>query len=86
MTEMLLNKPYRVIDILPEQVPEDGAGRYFAVEKVYLQPDRIAELHRRFADLLLKLYCYSDFRVCFADGDRQVDNPAPELLASWIVA
>ena len=33
MIETLLNKPYWVIDILPEQVPEDSAGQYFAIEQ-----------------------------------------------------
>ena len=29
----LLQLPYWIIDILPEQVPKDGLGQYFAVEK-----------------------------------------------------
>ena len=82
--ESLFEKPCWVIDILPEQVPEDSAGQYFAVEKYYLQPPMLAEIHRRFTDVLLKLNCYSDFRVCFPDSDEAFSNPDPNLLASWI--
>ena len=84
MTETLLNKPCWVIDILPEQVPKEKAERYFAVEKYYLQPSMMADLHRRFTDILLKLNCYSDFLVSFPDTDREICNPPPDLLASWI--
>ena len=84
MTETLLNKPCWVIDILPEQVPKEKAERYFAVEKYYLQPSMMADLHRRFTDILLKLNCYSDFLVSFPDTDREICNPSPDLLASWI--
>lgn len=84
MTEALLSKPFWVIDILPAQVPEKSAGRFFAVEKYYLQQPLMADLHRRFADILLKLNCYSDFLVSFSDSDQQVSNPDPELLVSWI--
>ena len=84
MIEELLNKPYWIIDILPEQVPEDSAGQYFAVERYWRQPPAIAEIRRRFTGVLLKLNCYSDFLVSFSDSDQQVSNPDPELLVSWI--
>ena len=44
----LLQKPYWIIDILPEQVPADSPGQYFAVEKYFLgkeQLDRIKQKH-----------------------------------------
>ena len=86
MIEALLNKPYSVIDILPERVPEDSAGQYFAVERYYLQPPMITDIRRRFADVLLKLNCYSNFRVFFPDSGRSAVNPPPEQLVSRIVA
>ena len=86
MSESLMEKPYWVIDILPEQVPEERAERYFAAEKYWLQPPVLADIRRRFTEALLKLNCYFDYQVCFADGDRYVRNPAPELLASRIHA
>lgn len=84
MTEALLSKPFWVIDILPEQVPKEKAGRFFAVEKYYLQPSMMADLHRHFTDILLKLNCFSDFLVSFPGTDREISNPAPDLLSSWI--
>ena len=85
MIEELLNQPYRIIDILPERVPEGSAGQYFALERYWLQPPVLAEIRRRFAGILLKLNCYSDFRVCFSDSEEYTFNPAPELLVSWIM-
>ena len=58
MTETLLNKPYWVIDILPEQVPEDSAGQYFAVEKYYLSEPRRTAVKQKQIDLILKLNCF----------------------------
>lgn len=84
MIERLLNKPYWVVDILPEQVPEGGAGQYFTIEDYYLQPSRLADIHRRFTDVLLKLNCYYDYQVCLPGADRYTGNPAPDALASWI--
>ena len=83
MIETLLNKPYWVIDILPEQVPENSAGQYFAIEQYYLQTG-ITDIHRRFTDVLLKLNCYFDFLVCLSDQEQQIYNPEPERLVSWI--
>ena len=74
--EILLEKPYWVIDILPEQVPAGSSGQYFAVEQAFLSEPRRLELLRKRADLLLKLNCYRDFCV---DGEEM--NPAPAKLA-----
>ena len=84
MIETLLNKPYWVIYILPEQVPENSAVQYFAIEQYYLQQPGITDILHRFTAVLLKLNCYSDFLVCFPDQEQQIRNPAPEKLASWI--
>ena len=86
MTEALMNQPWWVIDILPEQVPEHSAGQYFAVEAYYLRQPAIRDLRRRFTDILLKLNCYYDFLVFFSDADEYVRNPAPEQLADGIAA
>ena len=84
MIDDLLNKPYWIIDIFPEQVPEKNGGRFFAVEKYFVRTSGLAEIHRCFTDVLLKLNCYSDFQVYCPDADRTMVNPAPEALASWI--
>ena len=82
MIEELLEKPYWVVDLLPVQVPADAPGQYFSVEEYYLQPERIRLLHGKFADILLKLNCYFDFRVCYDAEERWEENPDPETLAA----
>ena len=81
----LLERPYWVVDPLPEQVPEGGRGQFFAVERLYLLPPRYEELRRRFADILLKLNCYYDFTVVRDEADAGAVNPAPEELVHWVV-
>ena len=82
--EELLEKPYRVIDILPEQVPAETPGRYFAVERYYLEPARFTDIRKRFADIVIKLYCYYDLSVLLGDADEPLVDPEPEQLADWI--
>ena len=82
--EELLEKPYRVIDILPERVPAEALGRYFAVERYYLEPARYADIRKRFADIVIKLYCYYDLIVLLGDADEPLVDPEPEQLADWI--
>lgn len=85
MVEELLEKPYRVVDFLPEQVPEGSAGQFFAVEKYYMNPERMKGFRRKFADILLKLNCYYNFSVCEAQGDVFTANPNPEWLEGKVL-
>ena len=84
LVEELLEKPYMVVDFLPEQVPEGSAGQYFAVEKYYIDPERMKGFRKKFADILLKLNCYYHFSVCEAQEGTFADNPGPEWLAGKI--
>lgn len=84
MTEAYYEKPYWVVDLLPEQVPPDSPGRYFAVEGFYLEPPRYAALRRRFADILLKLYCYYDMEAGGPEDDAFRRDIDPERLYAWI--
>ena len=81
IVESLLGTPYWVIDMLPMQVPQEGGGQFFAVERYYLQ-----EWHKRlcqqFADVLLKLNCYHNLHV--NHFDEWVKNPAPATLVEWL--
>ena len=77
-----LEKPCWVVDILPRQVEKDSPGQYFAVEDWWRRPEQLAELYRRFAELLLKLNCYYDVQVSFHEG--WVKNPPPETLTAWV--
>ena len=75
--EELLQCPYWIIDILPSQVPKDSPGQYFAVEKVFLQGERIVKIKHKHIDLILKLNCYRDIPT----GDEAVINPSPKHIA-----
>ena len=82
IVEKLLGKPYWVVDFLPCQVPQEGCGQFFAVERYYLEEPRHECLCRQFADVLLKLNCYHDLNV--SHSDEWVKNPEPALLAEWL--
>ena len=81
LVEALLKEPYCIIDILPKQVPSESAGQYFAVEQFFLAPERLREIRRNQAELLLKLNCYYDMRASFDAGETWSMNPDPEWLA-----
>ena len=75
--EELLQCPYWIIDILPSQVPKDSPGQYFAVEKYFLQGNRLEAIKQKHINLILKLNCYRDISI----DDETVINPLPELVA-----
>ena len=81
----LLEGPYRIVDVLPEQVPEDAGGQYFAVERYYLQPERLGKLRRSYAEILLRLNCYEDMEVSFDSCASWEKNPDPEAFAEKLV-
>ena len=76
----LLEGPYWVADILPEQVPRDAPGQYFAVERYYLRSDRIRSIRRKMAEILLRLNCYYDMTVSFDSCEHWERNPDPETF------
>lgn len=82
--ERLLTGEYCVIDILPEQVPEDSAGQFFAIEEYFRTSGRLRELRGKFADILLKLNCYDDIMVCFYPEEIWEKNPDPGRLVERI--
>ena len=65
--------PYWIIDILPAQVPRDAAGQYFAVERWFLQPERLAEIKEKHLRVILKLNCYRSISI---DENRTFNPPA----------
>ncbi len=81
----LLEGPYWIVDILPEQVSADAGGQYFAVERYFLQPERIRALRRKYAEILLRLNCYYDMAVSFDSCASWETNPDPEAFAERVV-
>ena len=75
--EELLQCPYWIIDIMPSQVPADSPGQYFAIEKYFLQGDRLESIKQKHIDLILKLNCYRDIMIF----DETETNPSPKHVA-----
>ncbi len=73
----LFRAPYWIIDILPAQVPEESAGQYFAVEKYYLDKERMARIKQKHIDVVLKLNCYRDITL----DEDEIVNPSPQQIA-----
>ena len=73
----LLETRYHVIDILPEQVPADSSGNYFAIEKYFLDKRRFAAVKRKHIDIVLKLNCYTAVSL----EDEDAVNPPPSAIA-----
>ena len=86
MMGALLEGPYWIVDILPEQVSADAAGQYFAVERFFLRPERIVPLRRKYAEILLRLNCYCDMAVSFDACASWETNPDPETFAARVTA
>ena len=82
--EQLLEKEYIIVDFLPKQVPAENNGRFFDVELLFLKEARASELRRKFADIILKLYCYYEIEVYNLSTDEVIENPEPALLDAWI--
>ena len=78
----LLDGPCWIADILPEQVPLLAEGQYFAVDKYFRQPQRLAALYRKYAEILLKLNCYCDMAVSFDSCEHWEKNPEPGHFAN----
>lgn len=84
----LLDKPYWVADILPEQVPKYSAGNFPAIEQYYLREPRLSELRNKFLNIILKLNCYYDISVLTdPEGGMEgaEENPDPERLHAVFV-
>ena len=82
--EEYLERSYWVIDILPKQVPADGKGQYFRIEKFFLEHPQIDNIYRKFTNILLKLNCYEDINVSY-DGEDWITNPAPHELEAALL-
>ena len=61
--EELLDKPYAVIDFLPEQVKEEKGDNYFKVEQYFLEKENKESLYRHFAYFIIKLSSYYDLVI-----------------------
>lgn len=75
----LLQKPYWIIDILPEQVPKESKGQFFEIERFFLVSSRLASIKQKHINVLLKLNCYYQISI---DGEV---NPSPEQIVKAVM-
>lgn len=75
----LLQKPYWVIDILPEQVPRESKGQFFEIESYFLEKNNLTSIKQKHINMLLKLNCYYQISI---DGDV---NPSPERIVKAVM-
>ena len=68
--EMIMERPYWIIDILPKRVPENSDGEYLQVEQYYLSEPHITALREK-----LSTDC----------GDSWLDAPNPDTLEKNIM-
>lgn len=80
--EELLETPFWIVDVLPEQVKADSPGQYFRVERYFSEPSRLAAIKRKHADFVLKLNCFLDV----TPDEETEPNPAPERIADAIMS
>ncbi len=78
--EELLETPYWIIDILPEQVPKDSPGQYFAVEQYFLKEAQLDAVKQKHINVILKLNCYRSISL---DEEERIDPP-PDQIADGI--
>ena len=77
----LLETQYWVIDILPEQVSAGAPGQYFAIERYWLEPSRLATVKRKHLDLILKLNCYRSVSL----DEEETVNPGPKRIEEAVL-
>ena len=77
LIDELLQKPYWIIDILPEQVPADSSGQFFMIEKYFLSRKHMAEIKQKHINFVLKLNCSRGIAI----DDENEWNPSPERVA-----
>lgn len=83
--EHIFDCPCWVVDLLPRQVPAGRGGNYFGVEQYFLSAAENTILRRKFCNILLKLYCYYDFRLS-TDGDNWTVQPSATQLVQAVNA
>ena len=78
IVDRLLETPCYIIDFLPQQVPKDCGGQFFAVEDYLLKYRGRYGLRDRFVCIILKAMCYYPVSVHWGEW---IEQPALEQVA-----
>ena len=79
--ETLIEMSAFLIDIFPETVPQREDNRYFVIEE-YFQNYR-EMISQKFLNILLKLYCYYNFRISYAP-EKLIENATPDQVLAFL--
>lgn len=77
----LLEKPYYVIDFLPQRVPKNNNGHFFDVEYYLLNYEKRHEMKNKYINIILKLMCYYRASILWNGWN---DNPKPTDIENAI--
>ena len=68
--ERLLEDDYWIIDILPSQIPIEKQAEYRALTDEYFESGKVAQLHRRYADILTMINSrYNTAMLCMPEDE-----------------
>ena len=60
-------------------------AEHWNVEKYFLQKDRIREIYRRYAEILIRLNCYYSMAVSFDCGESWEEDPEPAVFVQKVL-
>ena len=81
IVDRLLDAPCYIIDFLPQQVPKDCGGQFFAVEDYLLKYRGRYGMSDRLVRIILKAMCYYPVVVYWGDW---IEQPTPEQVVEII--
>ena len=81
IVDRLLDAPCYIIEVLPQQVPKDCGGQFFAVEDYLLKHRGRYGMSDRLVRIILKAMCYYPVVVYWGDW---IEQPTPEQVVEII--
>ena len=82
--ERLLEDDYWIIDILPSQIPIEKQAEYRALTDEYFESGKVAQLHRRYADILTMINSrFKTAMLCMPEDDWMIsphDNAVKDAV------
>ena len=82
--ERLLEDDYWIIDILPSQIPIEKQAEYRALTDEYFESGKVAQLHRRYADILTMINSrFKTAMLCMPEDDWTIsphDNAVKDAV------
>ncbi len=84
--EKIMEFPYWIIDILPKRVSYERSFSYSKVEQYYLSEQRITELRKKQAEVIIKLSCYYGIHISTNCGENFEEAAGPDDIEQQFAA